>query len=80
MEGCRSNCNGDVELVLSFPTQLESPKTESESQSYDQNGEAAEAVCGQFGGTGLSAGRTGGKFGGPGWAPDGSAGRPRAPD
>ena len=43
---CNEQRHGDVELVLSFPTQLESPKTESESQSYDQNGEAAEAVGG----------------------------------
>ena len=44
MEGCRRNRNGDVELVLSFPTQLESPKTESGCQSYGQNG-AEDEIC-----------------------------------
>ena len=41
-------CNGqrdcDVELVLSFPTQFESPKTESGCESYGQNRDGAEAV------------------------------------
>ena len=38
MEEWGNKRNGDVELVSSFPTQFESPKTESGCKSYGQNG------------------------------------------
>ena len=44
MEGWWNNHNGDVELVSSFPTQLESPKTEFGIKRYAQNGEEA-GIC-----------------------------------
>ena len=42
MEEWWNNRNGDVELFSSFPTQFESPKTESGCKSYGQNGAEAE--------------------------------------
>ena len=43
---CNGQRDGDVELVLSFPTQFESPKTESRCKIYDQNGVAE--ICLKF--------------------------------